>query len=134
MIALLSILCLIFAGCSNDDEGADSTFSEPKLYQTQWEGSLQFKDSEEIKTYHINISFETESRGRYFSDNLGEHSQYSDKTTIEYEMTDSIITIFGGVHNLVLGDWWIDKSTEDELALVREPNTPNESILILTKL
>lgn len=49
-------------------------------------------------------------------------------------MKDSIITIFGGVHNLVLGDWWTDKSTEEELALVREPNTPNESILILTKL
>lgn len=102
---LLGVIFLLLNSCSDDD----SKLSENGLYQTQWVGILQFKEGEVNKECNVNISFETLTTGRYISDNLDESSEYSKQTTIEYEIKDKIISIYGGVHNILLGDWWIEK-------------------------
>lgn len=127
---LLGVIFLLLNSCSDDD----SKLSENGLYQTQWVGILQFKEGEVNKECNVNISFETLTTGRYISDNLDESSEYSKQTTIEYEIKDKIISIYGGVHNILLGDWWIEKKSKGNLILKREPNTEYEAILTLNKL
>ena len=124
---LLGAILLFLDACSDDD----SKLSENSLYQTQWKGIIQFKEDSMNKECNITISFETLTQGRYVSDNLDENSGYSKQTTIEYKIKDKIISIYGGVHNILLGDWWIEKSSKEKLILKREPNTEYEAILTL---
>lgn len=127
---ILFVVLIIFSGC-NDEE--DDSFSKNTLYQTQWNGVLQFNENESSKECSMTISFETLSTGRYISVDLSEDSEYSKQTNLEYSIDGKIITIYGGVHNILLGDWWIEKSSKDSIILKREPNSNYESVLTLNR-
>lgn len=127
---ILFVVLIIFSGC-NDEE--DDSFSKNTLYQTQWNGVLQFDENESSKECSMTISFETLSTGRYISVDLSEDSEYSKQTNLEYSIDGKIITIYGGVHNILLGDWWIEKSSKDSIILKREPNSNYESVLTLNR-
>lgn len=107
--------------------------SEKTLYQTRWEGTLRFPESGIPRQCDINILFETESRGRYITTGLAANSEYSARTTLEYNTEGKIISLYGGVSNILLGDWWIEASSGEYLSLKREPDTEYESTLILKK-
>lgn len=128
---VLFIMIVIFNGCSDED---DNSLSKSSLYQTQWHGYLQFKEDNNNKECNLNISFETLSTGSYISENLSEDSKYSKQTSLEYSVDNKIITIYGGVNNLLLGDWWIEKTSNKSITLKRESNTKYESVLVLNKL
>lgn len=127
---ILFVVLIIFSGC-NDEE--DDSFSKNTLYQTQWNGVLQFNENESSKECSMTISFETLSTGRYISVDLSEDSEYSKQTNLEYSIDGKIITIYGGVHNILLGDWWIEKSSKNSIILKREPNSNYESVLTLNR-
>jgi len=124
---LLFIILTLFTGCSDDD------FTDGDLYQSQWEGKLQYIDKGKEKECDIIITFDTESTGRYIAENLEENSEYSKQSDIEYQTVDNIIRLYGGIRSLVWGDWWVVKSSNKELLLKKEPGTEYESVLILNK-
>lgn len=126
----LGIIILFLHACSDNEKD----LSNESLYQTQWRGTLQFKDDGVEHECDITISFETATRGRYISSDLDENFGYSKQTTIEYEISAKFILLYGGVHNVLLGDWVVQDFSKKRLYLKREPNTPYESTLILTKL
>lgn len=129
-IVIYIFIVFSLIGCSSDSD----SFNSDQLYQTQWRGTLTYIENDIKEECLITIYFETQDRGRYICENMNELSQYSKQTTIEYNIDGKIITIFGGVYNVILGDWWIVKSNKNELQLSREPNTKYTSTLTLKKL
>jgi hypothetical protein len=124
------IIILTLSGCEKDGD----KFTSNRLYQSQWRGSLKFKENEISKECSIIISFETLSTGRYICDELEDQSSFSKQTSIEYEIENNIISIYGGLRNILSGDWWIKESSGNKLILKREPNSEYESTLIINKL
>nr|WP_321522996.1 hypothetical protein [uncultured Macellibacteroides sp.] len=126
---LMGITLLILNSCENDN----LELSKDQLSQTQWSGSLSFKEANVPYNCDINISFETPSRGRYVTSDLDTKSEYSQQTTIEYTIDKKVVSIFGGVHNILLGDWYIYQLSKKQLTLKRDMDISTESTLILNK-
>jgi len=127
---LLYVVSFSLISCNSEIEEIDNC----GLYQTQWKGTLLYKENGTSKKCIINISFETYSKGRYICEELDSQENYSNQTTIEYEIEDNILLIFGGVHNILLGDWWVREYNGKKMILTREPNSPYEATLSIYKL
>ena len=109
---LFMLLIALLAGCSKDDS---FEVNEMTLKGSFWKGTFEY---EGIKVYNINISFETEDKGKYVVPNadIGGH----ERSLFDYKVDGKIIQISGGFNNLLLGTWWIYEKEEKYLLLKRD--------------
>jgi hypothetical protein len=124
------LFILVFNACN--DKEKEEFFTKDTLYQTQWDGQLQFVENGESDECSIFIAFGTKSQGNYIAEGLNESSNYFSDLYFDYQVNGKIIKIEGrGDNNLLFGEWWVINSSKDRIILKRDSHSKQESVLNL---
>lgn len=126
---LFSIILLLFVtGCSKDDDDTvqEINLTTDALSETIWKGQFPLSSEHSDKAL-ITISFYSYIYGAYRFNN--EEHEYD----FAYYPYKRIITINDTSGEYLAGNWWISTYSEKEMTIIRNPETPTETTIHLTK-
>ncbi len=124
---LAFMMVLSFAQCSKEEHENETKI---EVYQTIWQGTLTDSSGKE---YYVMYSFGSESSGDFLY-NTKKDEPFKDYNSFEYRLEGHILRISPIVpNNIFAGYWWITRYDGNNMTLLKEPDTVEQSIMTLKK-
>lgn len=136
IFGLLSLLMYSCGSSDNNDKPEEPTKVEFRLPETAWEGTLTYKENEEVPVY---ISFVTSEKGNVRTkppkDSSAKFYMLDDQANFRYSYTDKIIKFNGyGWSYLLHNSWWIRFYDGKSMELVLDPAIDPDMVMKLTRI